>query len=196
MSVEQQDFDVAKFIDSRTFKAEDPKHNPSGDLESFNDLCDDIKGRLDQIDGQELTEIAALNRKRNALLGEKNEVQYYKGKIKDILDEIGQKRAWHPSWYSSLEDAVYNEILGFAGIDEWIQGKTETLKNSSSCKIIGDRIYFLINGELELQQQKISAKRRGQMKETMLLPDPTKNRAESYHEVYLNDGTRVAIYND
>ena len=196
MSVEQQDFDIAKFIDNRTLHTENSNQNPLGDMGSFRVLCDDIKVRLDAIDNKELTEDAALKRKRNAMIGEKNEVQYYKGKIKDILDEIGQKRAWYPSWYSSLEDAVYNEILGFAGIDEWIQGKTEALKNSSSCKIIGDRIYFLIGGVLELQPQKISAKRRGQLKEAMLLPDPTKNRAESYHEVYLNNGTRVAIYND
>lgn len=196
MSLEQQDFDIAKFIDSKTYSAIDQKQNPTGNLESFSELCDDIKLRLDAIDNKELTEDAALKRKRSAIIGEKREVQYYKGKIKDILDEIGQKRAWYPPWYSSLEDAVYNEILGYAGINEWVQGKTETLKNSSSCKIIGDRIYFLINGVLELQPQKISAKRRGQLKETLLLPDPTKNRAESYHEVYLNNGTRVAIYND
>ena len=196
MSLEQKDFDVARFIDSRTYASVDQKENLSGDLESFNNLCDSIKARLDSIDSKELTEEAALKRKRSAIIGEKNEVQYYKGKIKDILDDIGQKRAWYPSWYSSLEDAVYNEVLGFAGIDEWIQGKTEALKNSSSCKIIGERIYFLVNGIPQLQPQKISPKRRGQLKETMLLPDPTKNRAESYHEVYLNNGTRVAIYND
>lgn len=195
MKVEQsQDFDVANFIDNRNLQSED-KDIP-GDMESFVTLWEEIKVRLDEIDSLELTEVAALKRKRDAILGEKNEVEYYKGKIKEILNETGQKRAWHPSWYSSIEDAIYNEILGFAGINEWIQGKTEALKNSSSCKIIGERIYFLINGIPMLQPQKISAQRRGQLREALLLPDPTQNRAESYHEVYLNNGIRVAIYND
>lgn len=166
------------------------------DKERFNLICKEVKDLLDNLDADEGNGETALERQRRAIIGEEKAVQFYKSKILDIVREKGYSKIWYPPWYESMEDAIYCETLGFAGITPWIEGRREEYRNSSSCKLIGDRVYYLINGRQQLQPVKISADRRMQLRAALLLPDPQKRRADPYHEVYLNDGTRVTMFGD
>ena len=67
-------------------------------------------------------------------------------------------------------------------------------KNSSSAKIIGDRIYFLEGGRMTLKPQKITEKRREQLVRAFLMLTPEERLDKDFHEVYMRDGTRVTIF--
>lgn len=195
MRQDEREFDIGIYINGirkDTVKSDATKK----DLDRFMEICKIVKAEMESIDAEEMKEESALERQRKMLLGLDKEVGYYKNKIREILGKKGLTAEWFPTWYKAIEDGIYNEIYGFAGISEWIQGTTEELANSSSCKIIGENIFFLINGELELQPQKISEERRERLKETLLLTDPMKDRAAPYHELYLSNGSRVTIFND
>ncbi len=195
MHLPEKEFDLSQLIDS-VRKGNIKSDGTKRDLDQFMKLCELVKAQMEKNDAEEMKEVSALEIQKRALLGLDKEVGFYKEKIREILSKNSLMSSWYPPWYKSLEDGVYDETYGFAGVTEWIQGATEELANSSSCKIIGENIYFLINGTLVLQQQKISTERRKLLKETLLLTDPTKDRSAPYHELYLTDGTRVTIFND
>lgn len=186
------EFDLLKYIEaSNSDKTE-------YDADTFDSVCKKIKNRLDEKERMENSgrETEALERQRAALIGEPGEVEYYKSQIRIIAQELGAGQTPYPSWYASLEDAVFSETLGFAGLTPWIEGRTAELRSSSSAKVIGERIYFLIDGQMVLQSQTISADRRAQLRAALLLSTPEKRSKEIYHEVYLHDGSRVTMYNE
>jgi pilus assembly protein CpaF len=96
-------------------------------------------------------------------------------------------------WYGSIEDAIYNEVWGLAGLADWF---TPKFAQSSSAKIIGERIYFLHQGHMQLMPQRISPDRRDQLIKAFLLLTPEERMDKSYHETYLLDGTRVTIFTE
>ena len=49
-----------------------------------------------------------------------------------------------PPWYPNLADGIFAELYGLAGIAPWAYDETEESENSSSAKMIGDRIYCLM----------------------------------------------------
>jgi pilus assembly protein CpaF len=65
---------------------------------------------------------------------------------------------------------------------------------SSSAKLIGDRLYCLIDGKSVLQPQRISDTRREQLKRALLLATPKERLEKGFHEVYLKNGIRITIY--
>lgn len=185
------EFDVNDFLKQQI----GVKENET-DLAGFEQVCSIVKRELDRMTGTDNLNEKDLERQRQALLGMEQEVQFYKEQIKGILAKMHLNDVAYPSWYPTLVDGIFSEILGFAGILNWIIGETDELRESSSCKILGDRIYYLIGGEMVLQPQRISLERRKQLKEALLLVDTTKSRTEAYFEVYLKNGSRVTIYND
>ncbi|WP_206457888.1 hypothetical protein [Anaerovorax sp. IOR16] len=195
--VQEREFDIASYIESRNTKPghEGNEFEERGDSKEFYTVCAHMRTIIDAMDGKELEENTALDRQYKALIGQELEVAYYRNKIKQILEEKQLSATVYPSWFQSLEDAVFQEAYGFSSISNWIQS-VGTLKFSPSCKIIGERIYYDINGVLELQKQTISKERRAKLRDMLLLPDPTKDRAKAYQEVYLADGSRVTIYSD
>ena len=71
---------------------------------------------------------------------------------------------------------------------------TDAYRMSSSAKLIGDRLYCLIDGKPRLQPQRISGRRREQLKRTLLLATPHERLEYGFHEVYLRNGIRITIY--
>lgn len=194
-------FDVFNFIENKEnilSKITTNNENNSEDYAHFVWQCEIVDQKLKKIEEEEGQDKAllALSRQKNAILGFSEEVSYYKDKVKDIINKEGFTNSWYPSWYISIEDAIYNEILGFGGLAEWFEGRSTELANSSSAKSIGDRIYFMINGELVLQPQKMTKERRKQLRRALLLANPEKRENEIYHEVKLQNETRVTIYNE
>jgi len=137
-----------------------------------------------------------LERQKKAIIGYKKEVSFFKDKIEEYIKVNNLSNEWHPKWYQNLSSAIFHENWGLAGINEWIEASSKAIEGSSSAKIIGDRIYFLIDGKQVLQKQTISYERRKQLRKALLLKTPKKRIGEDYHEVYMLNGTRITIFGE
>ena len=164
----------------------------------FERLCQNVKVYFDQEweteQGKKLEsadEILVLQKK--AIIGHTKEVNYFKDRIKDYLKKNGLENEWCPSWYEDLTAAIYHENWGLAGISKW-----KIMPNSSSAKVIGEKIFYLSpkSGKMELQEQKISPERLSQLRRALLLRNPEKRADEKYTEVYMLDGTRIIIFDE
>ncbi len=147
----------------------------SGKMGNFNKLCESIMDEFNLEWENDITGFETiLERQKRAIIGYEKEVKYFKDKINEYLKERSIVDRWYPKWYKDLVDAVFQENWGLSGISEWVSGGSDLLKGSSSAKIIGDRIYFLIDGTLRLQPQKIDYIRRRQLRKALLLKTPKK----------------------
>ncbi|MEG0292271.1 MAG: ATPase, T2SS/T4P/T4SS family [Anaerovoracaceae bacterium] len=135
-----------------------------------------------------------LLREKNAIIGKVEEVEYYKNKIRKILRDNKLTMTTFPNYHTDLIDAIFHENWGLSGLAPWVYDATDTYKFSSSAKLIGNRMYCLINGEEVLQEQTLNEKRRLQLKKALLLGKPDERLENGFHEVYLNNGIRVTIY--
>lgn len=161
----------------------------------FEKLCDQIKtsfrkeGELNQQNFE-----TSLIRQKKAILGYPSEVKYFKDRIKEYLRVNNLMGEWYPLWYQNLVDAIFHESWGLAGLAHWVENATPEYKRSSGAKIIGERIYFLIDGVMQLQPQTISKDRRQQLKKALLLNEPAKKITDPYNDVFLLDNTRITIF--
>lgn len=155
-------------------------------------LCDRVKAYLDEDwlkdHNKGNTEIL-LERQKKAILGYASEVNYFRDKIREYLKIHALENEAFPGWYEDLVDAIFHQNWGLAGISPWMR-----LPSCESAKIIGEHIFFLINGQSELQPQKIPYKRYEQLRKALLLTDRSKRLDDNYSEVYMLSGERVTIY--
>lgn len=128
---------------------------------------------------------------KKAIIGYRSEVSFFKDKIRMLIREYGAQGTVFPQWYENLTDAVYHENWGMAGVAEWFGPR---YAQSSSAKIIGERIYFMEKGRMTLKPQRIGQARREQLVRAFLLLTPEERLDQDVHEVYLLDGTRVTIF--
>lgn len=136
-----------------------------------------------------------LEREKRAIMGYEEEMNFYKDKIDDILkDKPAVGDVLCPPWYKNLSEGIFAELYGLAGLSPWVYDETEEYKNSSSAKLIGDRLYCLIDGKARLQPQRIYRQRREQLKRALLLATPKERIEKGFHEVYLRNGIRITIY--
>ena len=135
-----------------------------------------------------------LAREKGAIRGIERDVNELKDKIRLILAREGLLQEPFPSYYPSLTDAIFSDLYGLGPIAPWAFEWKDEYRGSSSAKIIGDRIYCLINGRSELQPQTISEQRRGQLVNALLIATPKERKEYGFHEVYLHNGIRVTIY--
>lgn len=171
------------------YKGTQISNDNQDNLEAFTMLCEQAKEHINKL--QETNSDVWLDRQKKAILGYPKEVQYYIKEINNFIHMENKENTKFPSWYDSLDEAIFHENWGLAGIYEWIKdGK------SSSCKVIQPRIYFLKNGKTELQQQQLSLERFEKLKEILLLNDTSKRKNAPYQEIYMIDGTRIEIYNN
>lgn len=159
---------------------------------NFEGICKMVRQIFDAAwKDEKLNTEAALRIQKRAIIGYKHEMKYFLERISRILRETGNARMRYPHWYSSPELAVYHENWGLCGLAEWFAPR---YRDSSSAKIIGDRMYFMHNGRMQLQPQRIGAERRRQMIRSFLLLTPEERLNKDVHEIYLLDGTRVTIF--
>lgn len=128
---------------------------------------------------------------RRAIVGYEKDVEIYKNKIEEYLKKEGFEKSWFPEWYENLVDAIFHENWGLVGIQPW-----KLMKNSEACKVVGERIYFEIDGKKVLQKQRISYKRQRQLRRALILEDKNTSEHEDFSEVYQLDGTRIKIFHD
>ncbi len=166
----------------------------------FLDICAGVKLHFDsewEVDQTKKEQFETLlERQKRAIIGHPIEVNYYKGKIAEYLTKYELTKAWFPSWFESLSEAIFAEVWGFSSLTAWLNNDFIEFKNSSSAKIIGDRIYFMLGGKLVLQPQTISKERRIQLRKALLLKTPKVRISDDYHEVYTQNGTRITIFGE
>jgi pilus assembly protein CpaF len=159
---------------------------------SFAGICEKIEAEFrreweeERNDAHKILEI-----QKRAIIGYDREVSYFKNKISGLLRRFKGEKTAFPPWYTSLTDAVYHENWGLAGMSEWFAG---SFSESSSAKIIGERVYFLEDGAMRMKPQKIGFERREQMVRAFLLMTPDERLDKEFHEIYMLDGTRVTIF--
>ncbi len=159
---------------------------------SFEKLCEKIKEDFTKEwdrDGEDVH--AALELQKKAIIGYANEVAFFKEKIRARMAEYDIEVTQQPEWYESTADGIYHENWGLAGIAEWF---SDAYRESSSAKIIGDRIYFMREGRMRLMPQRITKHRREQLVRAFLLLTPQERLDKDFHEIYLLDGTRITIF--
>lgn len=167
-------------------------------MEQFRSLCKDIRKAFRAKSEGEQDKLDLLSqREKDAIMGKDEEVQLFKADISLYIKEWQKEDCFYPKVYKDLVDAVFHEEWGFTYLTPWIEGYTDTLKESTSCKVIGHRIYFLLDGHMELQSYTIPKGRRTRLINALLSGDA---RASSQYstsgkaEVFLLDGTRIALY--
>ncbi len=172
------------------------KDDTNGNYEAFYHICRMVEDvfEADWRDTDEAAKSRKLEREKRAIMGYERERMFFQERIRDILADRGWQNTRFPSWYGDLAEGVFHEVYGLAGLAPWVYDATEDYRNSSSAKLIGDRLYCLIDGKSVLQPQRISARRREQLKRALLLASPRERLEEGFHEVYLHNGIRITIF--
>jgi len=172
----------------KTGVAKEKKH--LSDTEVFLNLCSAVQAYFEEewkkSEGQELK---ILERQTKALIGIPDHVNYFKDLISKYLEDNAKNDSSYPKWYKSLTDAIFHEVWGLTGISAWMD-----MPESSSAKIIGERIYFLIDGKMILQEQKISQNRFNALKKALLLLTPEVPGSRPNIEILMYSGERVTFY--
>lgn len=163
---------------------------------SFEKLCKIIEGEFNK-NFENLDEISKaidLDREKRAILGYEEEARYYKEKIREFLSKNNLFDIEYPDCYLTLEEGIFEELYGLAGLAAWVYDRKKEYKNSSSAKLIGENLYCLIEGRAVLQSQKISKDKRNRLKRSFLMSSPRERIEYGFHEVYLKNGIRVTIF--
>lgn len=185
-------FKIEEYLSNQKNTKKNANNNEKTFSKQFDLLCSQVKKHFEaeweMLNGN--YEKTLLEHKR-AIIGHEKEVAYFKDKIKEYIHSNNLNNFWKPDWYLNLVDAIYHELWGLGSLSEWF---SEKYKDSSSAKIIGDRIYFLINGKAVLMPQRIGTQRKKQLIKALLLNTPEKRLGDNYHEVYMIDGSRITIF--
>lgn len=162
----------------------------------FNRICKIVEQEFDKEwnETDDETKNRKLEREKKAIMGFDEETEFYKERIKEIIQNKKLDNSRYPPWYPNLYEGVFAELYGLAGLAPWAYDMEEKYKQSSSAKLIGDRLYCMIDGHARLQPQRIGKRRREQLKRTLLLATPHERLEYGFHEVYLRNGIRITIY--
>jgi len=161
----------------------------------FKELCELVSLRLSEEWNGDDVSFGAIEMQKKAIIGYKEEQDRMLLKIEAVISSLSDKELNEniPSWYESPASAVFHEVWGLAGAAEWF---CEKYSDSSSCKIIGERIYFLVDGKMKIMPQRIGRDRREQLIRALLLLSPEERLDKDFHEVYMLDGTRVTVFRE
>ncbi len=184
------------------FSIEDYLSRPAGSAfdsesaERYAWLLEHVRSALDREwdRSDDLLKSSRLAREKGAIMGIEKDAQELSGRIRLILTRENLLAEPFPSYYPSLTDALFSDLYGLSGVAPWAFGWTEEYRRSSSAKLIGERLYCLIDGRSVLQPQRIEEKRRAQLIHALLLASPRERKESGFHEVYLHNGIRVTIY--
>ena len=186
-------FSIEHYLSSINKGKVEPSHS------RFDEVCQIVKRTLDEewdrmvSDSEKATR---LDHEKGAIIGKDSDVMFFKDKISQILASKKLLSEGYPTYYPSLTEGIFASLYGLDCIAPWAYDWTEEFKASSSAKILGDRVYFLINGNMVLQPFRISKKRRQQLRQALLLAHPQERTEKGYNEVFLENGTRVTMFSD
>lgn len=162
----------------------------------FKEACDAVLEELEKEwkNADEAGRLERLESEKRAIMGYPEDMERYKERIGRIAEQKNLDGAECPPWYRNIREGIFNELYGLSGLAPWAYDETEEYAGSSSAKLIGDRLYCLIDGVSCLQPQRIPSDRREQLKRTFLMSSPRERLEEGFHEVYLKNGIRITIF--
>jgi len=184
-----KEFYIDSYLGSLKVDKEKSRKNLS-ERELFLNLCRSVQSHFEEqwklAEGQESK---ILERQTKAIIGVPDHVNYFKDIIRKYLEDNAKANLPYPGWYKNLVDGIFHEVWGLAGISAWMD-----IPESSSAKIIGERIYYLIDGKMVLQEQRIPRQRFGALKKALLLLTPEIPQTSPSIEILMHSGERVTIY--
>jgi len=188
-----KEFYIDDYINKEKNKSKSRRRTISrSNKELFDSICNEVKEFIkNEFKSAKVGEKELLDRQSKALIGIPDHVRYFKDIIKKYLADKGKINLPFPEWYEDLTDAIFQEVYGLAGISEWIK-----IPDSQSAKIIGERIYFLIDGKMILKKQTISKERFQSLKKALLLATPDIRSSIPNIEILMHSGERVTIYDE
>lgn len=188
-----QAFNLKEWMEAESNVIELPKKQgyATGTSEDFENLLKAVELEFTKKWNESEVQDKLLSFQKEAILGKENEKNYFLGQIKTAVSAMGKENTPYPSWYDSLSEAIFHELWGMAGMAEWFSAE---YRNSTSAKIIGNRIYFLTKEGMKLMPQTISAERREQLIRALLLANPKEKAGKNHYEIYMADGTRVTVF--
>ena len=192
--VEPKPFDLEKYLSDKKQSLKTSMSGAQDRMSRFLILCHRAYQYINDEWNGESTKTRSdilLTRQKRAILGFPEEVNYFKDKIIEFLKANRLEEEVFPDCYTSLADGIFHENWGLSVLAGWM-----TLTQSSSAKIIGNRVYYLNpqTGKMELQDHRITRERVEQLRKALLLSDRTKRLDDDYSEVYMHSGERVTIY--
>lgn len=159
----------------------------------FYEVCEDVLTYFQELwDTKKEDETIRYQRQLDAILGKRDAVQYYMDIITDYLVKSGLTNVNYPSWYDDLVSGIFHENWGLAGVAEW----KSKFPKSSSAKIIGENIFFMIDGKLVKREQTISADRFNKLKLALQLNNPDLKLSEATYELQNVDGFRIKVFTE
>jgi len=186
-STHEKEFYLIDYIEEKTSAKEEKKTSESNDHEEFYTLCSKVRHYIEDMWDEDVDEKRKIQKK--AIQGYEDQLNSFLNKIDEYLVQHQKTNVTPPPWYDTLTEGIFHEQWGLAGVQKWTK-----LNGSSSCKVVGNRIYYLIDGQLKMQPQTLTNDRLDQLIDTLLV-GKSKRLNEMYHEVELLDGTRIEIFN-
>lgn len=135
-----------------------------------------------------------LLRKHQAMIGDPSARYAFLERIREFLrDRPMHRRTQYPTYYPSLEEAIFEHVYGFGPMSVWFRNPTE------SATVNGVDILFGVRGKNTKELQPF---RYGSIEEveklvrTLTLKDPSTqvNQKHNWTQVDMLDGTRVTIF--
>lgn len=128
-----------------------------------------------------------------ALIGDKDGELEYLQIIEDYLEKHKKTYVSFPKWYRSLNEAIFHEIIGLAGVAEWLY-----LDDSSTCKIIQPNIYFRESesGNMVKKPQSISREQFDRLVTMLCHSNLEKRKNDPVIEILIRGNIRATIYNN
>ncbi len=188
----EEKFNLTEYLSRSGSSGQEESHRD----QAFQGVLEFVKSKLDAEWEHADDEVRGfrLEKETRAMIGYEEEVSFYKEKIRGILMEHRMTACVFPTWFSDLTEAIFAELYGLSGLAPWAYDMLPKYRSSSSAKLIGSRMYCLIDGKSELQPQRIPDDRREKLKRTLLMAAPEERVEYGFHEVYLRNGIRVTIY--
>ena len=146
-------FSIQQYLKSKGVNAEEQISTTYEKKQTFKNIGKTVKqeidnriNRLPKDEGDEL-----LERQEKAITGDPKEVKYFINLIQSILEEKNLKSNSFPSYYSSLEEAIFHEVYGLSLLQKWYN----LYPNSEAAEFNGTEFRIEIDGKLQLQEERL-----------------------------------------
>jgi len=146
-------FSIKEYLKSKGVNAEEQTTTTYERKQTFKNIgkivkeeINERKKRLPKDEGDEL-----LEREEKAITGDPKEVKYFINLIQSILEEKNLKSNSFPSYYNSLEEAIFHEVYGLSLLQKWYNLYPE----SEAAEFNGTEFRIEIDGKLVLQEEKL-----------------------------------------
>lgn len=173
---------------------------------SFKHICQTVRNELNDIivDGMveakneenDLLEDSGnenswLERQHRAVIGDESAMAYFITKIKEVLTKQNITTKEYPSFYDSLEEAIFHEVWGMSILYKW-----DKIPNSEAAVIRGTELWIDVEGRFVKQNEAFEneeAVERIKRAFTMRVKDAVINEQTPELEIEREDGSRITM---